>query len=145
MKKNHFPLIKKSTYTPIQKTYSTYQVECTVEGYRKLLDRLGFVYKRAKLFIADNARYYRSKLIAEYSREHPCIQLHFLPPYSPNLNLIERLWKFYKKEILYNRYYETVVEFKKATHLFFDSIKNRKIELKSLLQDKFYFPHLCFS
>ena len=55
--------------------------------------------------IADNARYYRSKLIAEYIREHSRIQLHFLPPYSPNLNLIERLWKFYKKETLYNRYY----------------------------------------
>ena len=95
--------------------------------------------------IADNARYYRSKLIAEYIRDHPRIQLHFLPPYSPNLNLIERLWKFYKKETLYNCYYETVDEFKKATHLFFDSLKNRKIELKSLLQDRFDFPHLCFS
>jgi len=33
------------------------------------------------------------------------IELLFLPPYSPNLNLIERLWKFVKKECLYSKYY----------------------------------------
>ncbi|CAD7853876.1 MAG: Mobile element protein, partial [Olavius algarvensis Gamma 1 endosymbiont] len=33
-----------------------------------------------------------------------CIQLVFLPSYAPNLNLIERFWKFFKKKTLYNRY-----------------------------------------
>jgi len=37
-----------------------------------------------------------------------------LPPYSPNLNLIERLWKFVKKECLYSKYYETFALFKAA-------------------------------
>jgi len=44
------------------------------------------------------------------------IELCFLPPYSPyspNLNLIERYWKYFKKTLLYNRYYETFAEFKK--------------------------------
>jgi hypothetical protein len=40
------------------------------------------------------------------------IQLLFLPSYSPNLNLIERLWKFVKKKCLYNVYYETFEQFK---------------------------------
>lgn len=34
------------------------------------------------------------------------IELVFLPPYSPNLNLIERLWKFFRKKVMYNQYYE---------------------------------------
>jgi len=42
------------------------------------------------------------------------IDLLFLPPYSPNLNLIERLWKFTKKKCLYNEFYETFSKFKEA-------------------------------
>ena len=42
------------------------------------------------------------------------IELLFLPPYSPNLNLIERLWKFTKRKVLYNKYYGTYDDFKKA-------------------------------
>jgi transposase len=46
--------------------------------------------------IADNARYYRSKVVSEYLQKSK-IDLIFLPPYSPNANLIERFWKFFKK------------------------------------------------
>ena len=53
--------------------------------------------------ICDNARYYRSKAVAEYL-ENSRINILFLPPYSPNLNLIERFWKFFKRQVLYNRY-----------------------------------------
>jgi transposase len=37
-----------------------------------------------------------------------------LPAYCPNLNLIERLWKYFRKQVLYNRYYEHFAEFKAA-------------------------------
>ena len=40
------------------------------------------------------------------------IKLVFLPPYAPNLNLIERLWKFFKKKTPYNHYFETFAQFK---------------------------------
>ncbi|VAX37288.1 Mobile element protein, partial [hydrothermal vent metagenome] len=42
------------------------------------------------------------------------IELLFLPSYSPNLNLIERLWKFVKKQCLYSKYYSEFSSFKKA-------------------------------
>jgi transposase len=42
--------------------------------------------------------------------ENSKIELIFLPPYAPNLNLIERFWKFFKKTVLYGRYYETFAE-----------------------------------
>jgi hypothetical protein len=41
-------------------------------------------------------------------------ELLVLPPYSPNLNLIERLWKFVKKQVLYSKYYERFEDFKTA-------------------------------
>jgi len=49
--------------------------------------------------IVDNAKYYKSKLVKEYLKESN-IELHFLPGYSPNWNLMEQLWKFFKKKIL---------------------------------------------
>ncbi len=57
--------------------------------------------------ICDNAHYDRSKAVQDYLKTSR-IQLIFLPPYAPNLNLIERLWKFLKKKVLYNRHYEYV-------------------------------------
>ncbi|MDO4571454.1 MAG: transposase [Planctomycetia bacterium] len=52
----------------------------------------------------DDARYYHSKLLREFLIKIN-IRLHFLPAYSPNLNPIERLWRFFKKKVLYNQYF----------------------------------------
>lgn len=58
------------------------------------------------LVIGDNARYYKAKLVSAYL-ENSRIEFVSLPPYCPNLNLIERLWKFFKRQVLHNQYYET--------------------------------------
>jgi transposase len=86
--------------------------------------------------ICDNARYYRSKAVKQYL-ETSRIKLVFLPPYAPNLNLIERLWKFFKKTILYNRYYETFAEFRAACEKFFSNPRQYHRELRSLLTENF--------
>jgi transposase len=65
------------------------------------------------------------------------IEIYYLPPYSPNLNPIERLWLFFHKKILYDKYYETFKEFKTATLEFFQNIKHYDKELKKLLTDSF--------
>ncbi len=86
--------------------------------------------------IADNARYYHAKLVTQYletSRMH----IEFLPSYSPNLNLIERLWMFFYKKTLYNKYYETYEEFKDKCLGFFEDIGKYKGELRTLLTDNF--------
>ena len=101
--------------------------------------------KGTLIVIADNARYYRSKLVAEYLTNNKRIKLIFLPSYSPNLNLIERLWKFYKKEVLYDTYHETFTHFKEKTLSFFQNIELHKEELVTLLKDNFYFPIEKFS
>ena len=61
--------------------------------------------------ILDNARYQRCALVQDFAVQMG-IELLYLPTYSPNLNLIERLWRFVKKEALYSRYYETFSDFK---------------------------------
>jgi transposase len=86
--------------------------------------------------ICDNARYYRSKAVQEYLKTSR-IKLIFLPAYAPNLNLIERLWKFFKKKILYNHYYETFSEFKAACEAFFSNPCDYHHELRSLLTENF--------
>ena len=86
--------------------------------------------------ICDNARYYRSKAVKEYLKDSR-IKPVFLPPYAPNLNLIERLWKFFKKKVLYNRYYETFEEFKAACEIFFANPRKYHRELRSLLTENF--------
>lgn len=61
----------------------------------------------------DNARYQKCALVINTAaRLH--IELGFLPAYSPNLNLIERLWKFVKKQCLYSKYYADFATFKCA-------------------------------
>jgi transposase len=60
--------------------------------------------------VLDNAAYQRCHLVQEFAKELG-IELVFLPSYSPNLNLIERYWKFVKKKCLYNRYYENFESF----------------------------------
>ncbi|MBL7058040.1 IS630 family transposase [Patescibacteria group bacterium] len=84
----------------------------------------------------DNARYSKNKEVY-VKAEQLNIKLKFLPTYSPNLNLIERLWKFLKKKLRQNRYYETYSKFKKAIHEFFKNIEDYRPELEKLLTLKF--------
>ena len=88
--------------------------------------------------IADNARYYRARAVQEYLARSR-IKLLFLPPYAPNLNLIERLWKFFHKKTMYNRYYASCAEFQEAIRVFFKDVNRRRYadELATLLAENF--------
>jgi transposase len=85
----------------------------------------------------DNASYYISKWLKE-KLKGTRIRLHYLPGYSPNLNLIERLWKFFKKKILYNQYYENFDDFVSACKKFFRCRTKYREELRSLLTENFH-------
>jgi len=82
--------------------------------------------------ILDNAKYHYSKKVRKFL-ERSKIQLVFLPSYSPNLNLIERLWKFFKKKVLYNTYYEKIDDFRQACIKFFRNINSYWNELNSIM------------
>ena len=70
------------------------------------------------------------------------IEIKFLPPYSPNLNLIERLWRFLNKKVRDNRYYEKFSEFKEAVMAFFEKTPKFFDELKTLLRRNFHVVNL---
>jgi transposase len=90
--------------------------EATISFLQKL--ESAYPTKNKVHLFCDNARYYRNKAVTKYL-ETSKIQLHFLPPYSPNLNPIERLWKWMKERVIYNTYYEEFEDFKSAVFGFF--------------------------
>jgi transposase len=87
--------------------------------------------------VLDNSRYQRCRKVLE-SAASLGIELLFLPPYSPNLNLIERLWKFVKKECLYSKYYSAFADFKQAIETCLGETQGRhRHALDTLLTLKF--------
>jgi transposase len=88
--------------------------------------------------ILDNASYDHSKEVEEYREELGKIKFIFLLSYSPNLNLIERLWKFFKEKTLDNKYYEKFADFMKDCKDFFKNIKKYKAPLRKRLTENFH-------
>lgn len=87
--------------------------------------------------VLDNARYQHCALVMDFAKSVN-IHLEFLPSYSPNLNLIERLWKFIKKQVLYGRHYATFVDFQAAIDGCLAKIPtDHKDKLKSLMTHNF--------
>lgn len=117
----------------------TYEETLNAITVLSLFKKLRKVYKNAgKLYIiCDNAGYYKTEDVQKKAKKLN-IELVFLPAYSPNLNLIERFWKFFKKKVLYNQYYEKFSDFKNVVEDFFDGgMKKYKSELKTLLTENF--------
>lgn len=84
--------------------------------------------------VVDNARYYKNKLLQEYLAKPGCrITLHFLPPYSPNLNLIERLWHYLMKYIIGTTRRQTFQEFERDVGHFFANFKDYEQQLRQFI------------
>lgn len=111
---------------------------CNADSIIRLMGAIKKQYKEAQTIclILDNARYQKGKAAQGKARELG-IDLVYLPPYSPNLNLIERLWKFFKKKVMKNKYYGDFEAFRKAAESFFQDFGQHKDELKKLLNFKF--------
>jgi transposase len=88
--------------------------------------------------ILDNARYQKCIAITDYIKLHPYIKLVYLPPYSPNLNLIERLWRHVKSEALNSAYIDSFEEFcKKIDACLEETHKSKCDVINSLITEKF--------
>ena len=93
---------------------------------------------KARIYvICDNARYYKNKALRAWLADKPICQV-FLPPYSPNLNLIERLWKFLRQKIINTTFYRTKGQFRTAVLDFFTRLNEFGPDLASLLTRKFH-------
>ena len=75
------------------------------------LKRCSRVSGKRVVIISDNAKYHHAKVHAEWRQEQePDFRLHFLPPYSPQLNPIERVWKLTRRSCLHNQYFAQLEE-----------------------------------
>ena len=102
----------------------------------KLFDKIQLVYKdKTTIYlVVDNARYYKNKDVKAYLEKLDCkIKLIFLPPYSPNLNFIERLWKYMKKYIIGVKYRDKFKQFEYDIHYFFDNISQYEDKLRQFI------------
>ena len=99
------------THELVMVTNDTYITATTVCA---LLRQLAALHLEIPItLVLDNARYQKCRIVAEWAASLQ-IELLYLPAYSPNLNLIERLWKFVKKTCLYSKYYPHFADFKQA-------------------------------
>jgi len=104
--------------------------ETIIVFFKKLREHYGDIPLK---IVLDNARYQHCLLVESMAKSLD-ITLLFLPSYSPNLNIIERLWKFTKKKILYAKYYETPAKFHSAITDFFHTINQKhNDDLKNLM------------
>jgi transposase len=111
----------------------------TGEQFVKLLEALRAKHPETEKFILylDNARYYSKPVVKEWLAAHREFRLVPLPAYSPNLNLIERLWKFLRKTAL-NRWHKTFEEMQAAVAGVLDHLDRYRSELDSLMTEEFH-------
>jgi transposase len=107
--------------------------QSTIELFKKWEEK--YPLAQRIVVVCDHATYYRSKAVADYLKTSR-VEIKFLPSYSPDLNPIERLWRFMNKKVRNHRYYEKFIDFKTAIYSFFENIPKYREELQSLLSRK---------
>src|SRR6476620_3382024 len=109
------------------------------EQFVNLLRLLRERHPQIKRFILylDNAAYYGKPVVQEWLRRHPEFRLEPVPPYSPNVNLIERLWKFMKGKAL-SRWHETFEAMQQAVSEVLEHLGQYREELATLMIDEFH-------
>ena len=129
-------------YNPLNQDTICIETETSVNSQTNidLIDKIIGYNPDKKVFylFADNARYNKSKMLADYVKRIKAeknieIRFEYILPYSPNLNLIERLWRKAKKVLLANRYYEKFSDFKQVVTNFFE-VEIRKKRYRKILE-----------
>lgn len=88
------------------------------------------------ILYVDGARYYTKPVVLEWLRRNKQFRLVTLPPYSPNLNLIERLWKLLRQKAL-SRWHKTFEEMQSAVSGVLDHLSDYRVELATLMRQEF--------
>ena len=132
---NIFGAVSVKNQDVVTRSYDTIN-QISVCDFLKVLRSRNPKLEETIYFVLDNGPSNKALSVKKLA-EKLNIEIIFLPPYSPNLNPIERLWKFFKKKVLYNNYHEKLKDFKLACSTFFRGIRKYKAELKSLLTDNF--------
>jgi transposase len=117
----------------------TGEENCDADRVIEFLERISHSYRNFDelYLIVDNARYFHARKVSEWLGDRPGIRLMFLPAYAPNLNLIERLWRLTKKNLVRNKYYKKYKTFRAKVFQFLNNLTNHIDELKTLIVENF--------
>jgi transposase len=114
------------------------------EAFAAHLRHVGRLYPRDKyprvVLIIDNAPWHRGQPVVEALADNPQLELYRLPSYSPQLNVIERLWKVLRRRATHNRLFETLAELRQALRAnisYFQTVRQR---IESLIDDCYPMP-----
>jgi len=91
-----------------------------------------YVDKEKIIIVLDNARAHHAKRVQEFVQRHNKLELMYLPPYSPRLNPIERVWKKLRKKVTHNHFFETFAKFLRAIVRFFLKFKKQSRKIRKL-------------
>jgi len=87
------------------------------------------------LLICDNARFHKAKWLTEWVKEQSeWLNIEFLPPYSPDFNPIERLWRWMKTEFFHNKCWKKLDELKKHVFFVIKNMHKHAEDIKSLMK-----------
>lgn len=121
------------------KVMTTHPEKVNAETTIEFLTKLKTIYPDVSVLhiILDQSGYHTSQAVRKFAQGNN-IKLHYLPPYSPNLNPIERLWKFMNEQIRNNCFFNSAKEFRETIRDFFRvKIPEMKEALKSRITDNF--------
>ncbi len=104
------------------------------QSFKKHLKKILWEFSSAPkiIMIVDNVKYHHAMLLKAFLKEHEKLELMYLPPYSPDLNLIERVWWYMRKTITHNRFMETLEEKKIKFWKMFSKFQKPNTELLTL-------------
>jgi transposase len=104
--------------------------------FKKHLKKILFEYKTYPkiIMVLDNVKYHHAKRISKWLERHQKLELFFLPPYSPDLNAVERAWWYMRKKITHNRYVKSLEERKVAFWKMFSHFQKPNEELMKVCE-----------
>ena len=129
-------------YCPDDHEYVDYRLtrdNINGEQFVNFLRLLSSLHPETEKFIlyVDGAKYFRSPVVKEWLKRHPEFHLSRIPAYSPNVNLIERMWKFMRAKALC-KWHKTFEDMQAAVSEVLDHLENYRGELQSLMTEKFH-------
>jgi len=89
------------------------------------------------ILFLDNAKYFKAQIVSNWLKEHSKLHVEFLPAYAPNLNLIERFWRFSKGKLVKNTYCPKYKIFRAKVFRFLNHVDQYVDELRTLMVEKF--------
>jgi transposase len=106
------------------------------QSFKKHLKKILHLYKSHSkiIMVLDNVRFHHAKLLRKWLAKHPKLELVYLPPYSPELNPVERAWWFMRKKITHNRYLNTMAERKRAFWKLFSQFQKPSEEMSIICE-----------